>query len=247
MAYPYVLTAGILTGTLFSLLVGRRKGLPALTVLDGVLAAGTGGLLVGRILYVLAHLAYFQEHPAEALALWRGGLSGFGSVVGGLLGILVLSTWRRQAPRLLLNVLTPGASLVVIAAWAGCLQAGCAWGRETWPTEGLLWHLSLNLPDLYGLRAPRVAVQVMGILWGIVLLIASSFALRFRWRNTGPLWLLLYSLGDFALSSFREDLSPGPGGLSLLQWADLGLFVGTLLAFLRPGEGKTFKNRLRRP
>ncbi|MCX8066923.1 MAG: prolipoprotein diacylglyceryl transferase [Anaerolineae bacterium] len=241
MAYPYILITGTLTGILFSLLLGHRKGLPAWTVLDGALAAGIGGLLVGRILYVLAHLAYFQEHPAEALALWRGGLSGFGSVVGGSLGLLALIAWRRENPRLLLNVLAPGASLVVLAAWAGCLQAGCAWGRETGPSQGLLWHLSLDLPDLYGLRAPRVAVQGMGILLGIVLLFASCLALRFRWRNIGPLWLLLYSLGDFALSSLRGDLSPGPGGLSLLQWADLGLFVGTLLVFAaaKPLKRKT--------
>ncbi len=232
MTYSSILTAGVLTGTLVSLLLGSRKRIPPSVVMDGVLAAGMGGIAVGRALYVLAHPAYFQEHPAETLAFWRGGLSGFGTVAGGLVGILLLSARRRQEPWRLMNLLAPGAAVVVVAAWAGCLRAGCAWGRETWPAEGLLWRLSMDLPDLYGLRAPRVPVQLMGALWGVFLLLLSSLGWRLRWRNVGGLWLLLYGLGDLALSFFRGDLPAGPGGLSPLQWADLGLCAGALLTFL---------------
>ncbi len=136
MPYTYALIAGVLTGTLFSLLAGRREDLPVWVVLDGALAAGVGGVLVGRALYILAHLAYFRENPLEAPAFWYGGLSGFGAVAGGMLGTLFLSARRRWDPLPILNTLAPGASLVVIAAWAGCLQAGCAWGREAWLWTG---------------------------------------------------------------------------------------------------------------
>jgi len=156
-----------------------------MVVVDGVLAAAVGGLLVGRLAYVAAHLPYFREHPTAALALWQGGLSAPGVVAGGAMGAGVLARLRGQSPRLLWDALAPGAAVVVIAAYLGCLRAGCACGRETWPGDGLLWTLSADLPDLYGLRAPRVAVPVLGMGWGALMLVLTLWMAR-RGRATTP-------------------------------------------------------------
>ena len=50
-------------------------------------------------------------------------------------------------------------------AWLGCLMNGFAYGIETYPGQGLRWRVSLELPDIYGIRAPRVAVQLLGAGW----------------------------------------------------------------------------------
>lgn len=238
--YRAALTVGVLVGVALSLWVGRRHGLPVLFVLDGALAVAVGGLLLGRLAYVAAHLAYFREHPTAALTLWQGGLSAPGVVVGGGAGAGILARIRRRAPGPLWNALAPGAAVVLIAAYLGCLRAGCACGRETWPTDGVLWALSAELPDLYGLRAPRVAVPVLGMGWGALMLALTLWAAR-RGTATGgrpapgafPLWLALYGLGEFALGFLRGDTAPRVGDLSALQWAGLGILVaGITLGFL---------------
>ncbi len=81
--YRAALMVGVLLGTALALWTGRRNGLAAMVVVDGVLAAAVGGLLVGRLAYVAAHLPYFREHPMAALALWQGGLSAPGGGAGG--------------------------------------------------------------------------------------------------------------------------------------------------------------------
>lgn len=229
--YRDALMAGLLLGAALSVWVGRRNGLAALGVLDGALAAAVGGMLLGRALYVGAHLAYFQEHPGQAWALWRGGLSAPGVVIGGMAGAGVLTWVRRSDPRPLWDALAPGAAVVLIAAYLGCLRAGCACGRETWPDQGLLWTLSADLPDLYGLRAPRVAVQALGIGWGALMLTGTLWAARRG--GAGALWLLIYGLGEFALGFLRGDTTPAVGPLSALQVASLGIaLAGAILGMV---------------
>jgi prolipoprotein diacylglyceryltransferase len=262
--YRAALTAGVLLGTALALWTGHRNGLPVMVVVDGVLAAAVGGLLLGRLGYVAAHLPYFREHPTAALALWQGGFSAPGVVVGGAVGAGVMARLRKLPPGLLWGTLAPGAAVVLIAAYLGCLRAGCACGRETWPGDGPLWALSAELPDLYGLRAPRVAVPVLGMGWGALMLVLTLWMVRggrttasgattpgvtargataratprsprprrasarggFSPRGvapTGPIWLALYGLGEFALGFLRGDAPPLIGGLSALQWAGLGI------------------------
>ncbi len=234
--YRAALTAGVLWGTALALWAGRRNGLPVIVVVDGVLAAAVGGLLLGRLGYIAAHLPYFREHPTAALAFWQGGLSAPGVVVGGAVGAGVMARLRRLPSGLLLGVLAPGAAVVLVAAYLGCLQAGCACGRETWPGDGPLWTLSAELPDLYGLRAPRVAVPVLGMGWGVLMLVLTLWMARGGRAATprataraAPIWLALYGLGEFALGFLRGDAAPLMGGLSALQWAGLGI-LGTAIA-----------------
>lgn len=225
-------------GTALAVLWGRRWRLRPMAVVDGALAAAGGGLLAGRATYVAANWAYFHNHRAEALQVWQGGLSAPGALVGALIAVFILCRVRRIDPRPLLDALAPGAAVVASCAWVGCLEAGCAWGLEVWPGQGLLWSLSAELPDLHGLRAPRVAVQALGAGWyGLSL---AGILLLGRQGRAFPLWLLLHAAGDFGLSFLRGDLARPALGLAVAQMVDLALaLVGLVLLAIpewRPGS-----------
>ncbi len=220
--YRGLLAVGLVLGLALAVLRGRRAGLPAAVLVDGTLAAALGGLLLGRAVYVAAQWTYFRHSPGEALALWRGGLSAPGVLAGGLLAVAGWAALRRVDGRRVLDVMAPGAALLVVCAWLACLGNGVACGVESRPDQGLLWSLSAELPDLYGLRAPRVAVQALGALWGGVVL---ALLLARCWRRPFPLWLLLYAGGDFALAFWRGDTTAWLAGLSAVHVADVGLAV----------------------
>ncbi len=127
----------------------------------------------------------------------------------------------------MLDVLTPGVAVLAACAWLGCLLNGCAYGIETYPGQGLLWALSLELPDLYGIWAPRVAVQLLGAGWSAVALTAVILAGRHR-RFEGlvfPLWLALYTAGSFGLGFLRADEVGLVAGWRADQVTDLALVV----------------------
>jgi phosphatidylglycerol:prolipoprotein diacylglycerol transferase len=188
-------------------LEARRRGLDVMHVLDAALAAAVGGLILARAAYVGANWNYYTNHLRQALWLRDGGLAWQGAVVGGTAGATILCTVRRRRLLTTLDVLTASAASLAIFGWLGCFLAGCAYGSDTFPGQGLLWMLSLDLPDLYGIREPRVAVQLLGAGWS-ALVFAATLAAQRRARHGGmvfALWLMLHSFGSFGLEFLRGD------------------------------------------
>ena len=226
-SYSALLGIGLLGGAVIACLSARRHGLDTPCVLDAVLAAVLGGLVGARAAYVAVNWSYYGDHLARALDVWGGGHIWQGGVIGGLTAVLVYCAARGVVPWPVLDVLSPGAALLAICAWLGCLLDKCAYGIETCPGQGLLWALSLELPDIYGIRVPRVAVQLLGAGWGVGALIVIAFAMR-RARLEGlvlPLWLALYCAGSFWLGFLRADGMPPSAGLRIDQVADLAFFA----------------------
>jgi phosphatidylglycerol:prolipoprotein diacylglycerol transferase len=225
--YAGLIDAGLLAGAAIAWLAARRRGLGVARVLDAALAAAVGGVIGGRAAYVAAKWAYYQDHVRRALRPWEGGLSWHGALAGGMVGVLAYCAIRRTSPRAMLDVLAPGVATLATCAWLGCLMNSCGYGIETYPGQGVLWALSLELPDLYGIRAPRVAVQLLGAGWSAVTLAALVFAGR-RPRCKGlafPLWVALYGVGSFGLGFLRADEVAMVAGWRADQVADLALVV----------------------
>jgi phosphatidylglycerol:prolipoprotein diacylglycerol transferase len=225
--YAALVGVGLIGGGVITWLAGRRRGLNPGHVLDVSLTAALGGLVGGRTVYVAAHWAYYGDHLRQALRLWGGGLAWHGALVGGLLVTSVYGAVRRIRLGLVLDALAPGGAFLAACGWLGCLLNGCAYGIETYPGQGLLWSLSLELPDLYGIWAPRVAVQLLGAAWGGIVLAGVVFAGR-RARMEGllfPLWLAIYTLGSFGLGFLRADESSLILGWRADQVVDLVLSI----------------------
>jgi phosphatidylglycerol:prolipoprotein diacylglycerol transferase len=225
--YAALVDVGLIVGTAVACLAARRRGMRAAHALDGALAAALGGLAGGRAAYVAANWAYYQTHVRRALRPWDGGLAWHGALAGGLVAVVIFCAVRRLSLKSMLDALAPGVAVLAGCAWLGCLMNGFAYGIETYPGQGLLWALSLELPDIYGIRAPRVAVQLLGAGWSAIVLVALLIAGR-RPRSQGlvfPLWLALYSAGSFGLGFVRADEVAMIAGWRVDQVADLALAV----------------------
>lgn len=193
---PFTLFIALaLLAALLWLAISRSQERESTTAIDAALAASAGALLLGRAGFVLFHLSYYSQRPAEIAWFWQGGLSAFAAALGALLGLAAYaqltggSVWR-LGDRLILP-----AQLPLFAAWLGCLLEGCAYGfklpASSWvpPT-----------PDLLGVAQPRWPVQSVGALAtlaGLVLLLVlrqrlqSGFLLAIGLANHGALLLLL--------------------------------------------------------
>jgi prolipoprotein diacylglyceryltransferase len=175
---------------------------------DAALLGCCGGLVGARAAYVAVNWAYYEQHTSEALRLWAGGLAWQGGLLGGLALVLLYAARWRLPVGALLDALTPGLAWFILCLWLGSGAANDVYGRETFPTDRL-WSLSADLPDLYGLRAPRVNVPLLGAVWsGLVLALAL---LRGRARAPGTSFLVclaLTGLGGLALVPLQANPVP---------------------------------------
>ena len=113
--YTVLLDLGLILGLVLVYFEGRRLLQSGETGLDLGLWAIIGGVIGGRVAYVLANWGAFQEEPIRALRLWEGGLSFHGGVLGGLTVLLLFALFRdrglpatRKSFWQLADTLTPG-------------------------------------------------------------------------------------------------------------------------------------------
>jgi phosphatidylglycerol---prolipoprotein diacylglyceryl transferase len=208
-------------------------------VVDACLGALLLGVAGARAGHVALNWSHFAFHIPEIWQLRAGGLDWHGAVWGGLLGLALATRWRRVAFWPLLDALTPALPLLALAGWWGCAAANCGFGVEVDTLANYPPLIVAELPDVYGIPAPRYNTALLGWLLGLAALLLTIWLLardRLNGRRFG-LVLALLSLGMFGIGGLRADYAIYWQGLRADQWLD-GVMLGTgvLLMFLAPSR-----------
>lgn len=241
--YSFPLLLGIGTAVGLTWVAWRVKAKQVSGHLDAALAALLGGLLGGRLVYVVLNWLYFRSHPGEILQIQLGGLTWIGAILGGLLALSVFAALMRRPVLGLLDALLPLVTVLVMTSWLACWLDGCAYGRSSagW------WAFPAR--DEWGVITPRLPVQFLGATLTLVLfwLVDAIDLPRSRQPvpgTTAVRWWAGFSLLMLALSFLRGDPAPVLAGLRLDTWASLTMAVlpgfVIIVAYLkRKGERDT--------
>lgn len=189
--------------------------------LDAAILCLFGALVGSRIAAVGANWAYYGDHIAETFQVWKGGISGIGALVGGMLAVAIVSvSWRIPVGKLA-DAMLPLAGTIAVAAWMGCWLGGCSYGMasSSW------WAITVR--DELGVTVKRFPVQLAGALLTLMLVWGLDWASRFLpIRGMGAaIGLFGLSAVVFGLSYLRSDPMPVWRGLRLDAWGALGLMV----------------------
>ncbi len=244
-SYTVLLDAGLLLGLAVAWWQARRRfdvGDNPGAVVDAALWGVVGGVIGGRVGYVLAQQEYFAYHPEEVWRVWQGGLSWHGAFLGGVLALAawnVLRTWLTPRPRdespkqkpppllALTDALAPGLALGMAFGWIGCLLSGVGHGVVSYGP------LTYDLPDLYGVYARRFATQPVGAVWSLIVFALLLLTGRRSQRgfNTS-VYLFLAFGGDLLLSFTRADETLHWGVWRAGQVVDAVLAAVGLIGFI---------------
>jgi phosphatidylglycerol:prolipoprotein diacylglycerol transferase len=232
-------------------LEGKRRGIASERIVDAALWAVVAGIIGGRVGHVLANQEYFAEDWGRAFYLWEGGLAFQGAFLAGLLALFLYSAYHKLPFLALADTAALGLALGQVFGWLGCLMGGCAYGLESHGAT-FLAHLSLDLPDAYGIYAPRFATQPLASAFSLAIFILL-WAARRRWLfDHAPfdfalrpcsgraqdrpfpgfafaLYLLLYTSGQFLLEFTRGDEAIYWGLWRVSQWLYLAEAVSALV------------------
>ena len=178
-----------------------------------------GVILGGRLGYCLFYKpGYYLGHPLEIFAIWSGGMSFH----GGLLGVIAATLlWARMRGRPWLQVTDLGVPCVPLGLAAvrmGNFINGELWGRPADPS--LPWAMVFRGAG----STPRHPSQIYELLLEGVLLFALLWPYARRPRRTGQVsgaFLAGYGVLRFLVEYFREPddfLGLQALGLSRGQW-----------------------------
>jgi phosphatidylglycerol---prolipoprotein diacylglyceryl transferase len=217
----YLLGAIACTAVIVSELSRRRGPIQAEETIFMV-AYGLVGILVGgRLGVIIFHPAYFFGHPLQILAVWLGGISLHGALIGILVSGWLLAR-RRGLP------LVEMADIGILA-----LPLGIMFVRIGNFINGELVGTPTTLPWAIVFpgagKLPRHPSQLYGaFLEGLVLFIVL-WLFRKKARRPGQvlaMFLLLYGVFRFVLEFFRE---PGVSGSNALFWLTTAQMLSVIM------------------
>ena len=202
------------------------------TDVDDILFVGVLGVVLGgRLGYCVFYKPlYYATHPLEVFAVWQGGMSFH----GGMLGVIVaMIWWARRHNRHWLQVtdlVAPCVPLGLASGRVGNFINGELWGRVAGPDVpwAMVFRGAGDLP-----RHPSQIYQFLGE--GVLLFVVMWWYAR-RERGLGQVsgcFLMGYGTLRFLVEFFREpDAHLGllSLGLSMGQWLCLPMIlVGAVL------------------
>jgi len=219
-SYTVVLALGILAGLGLAFYLGNRDSINSEIWISGLLLAVLAGLILGRVVFVLANASYYSENISEIPLIWRGGLSYHGVLIAGL---IFLAAWTRFKGRSFGGIallLAPSLALVSSFGWLACWLDGCAYGRQS--TAGFL---VADLPDSFGVFALRYSTQLLALVLCLLIFTLTLAIRQYRRIHWLPwLTLLLLSAGRLVVSLLRGDSVPILGSIRMDTIAE-GLLI----------------------
>ena len=170
---------------------------------DLVFDVTMGIILGGRLGYVLFYgTSVFWEHPLQILAIWNGGMSFHGGIVGV---ILALWYFARQVKMPFLRV----TDLVVLY-----VPIGIFWGRLANFINDELWGRVTTVPWAVrfpnGGYLPRHPSQIYEALAeGVLMFVVLNVLWRFKWVReregfVSGVFACLYAVMRISMEQFRE-------------------------------------------
>ena len=216
--------------------LGRRRiaqGLAPVTreQFDDLVFYGVvGTLLGGRLGYVLFYKpAHYLANPLEVFAIWQGGMSFHGGLLGVMLA-MAFAAWRHRVDYLrLMDFVAPLCPLGIAAGRMGNFINGELWGRVTDLPWGMVFRGAGDAP-----RHPSQLYQfaLEGMLLFVILWWYSS---KPRPRGAvSALFLIGYGVFRFIAEFAREPdafLGYLAMGLTMGQWLCLPMIAGGLWLF----------------
>ena len=205
--YALAYIAGLVLGWLLARALAARDalwgGLSPMTPedMDDLLFWTTLGVILGgRIGYVLFYNpAYFAAHPAEVLAVWQGGMSFHGGLIGTIVALVLVARMRAIPVLSLFDIAGVVAPIGLLFGRIANFINSELWGRATdvpwavvFPNGGgvarhpsqlyeaalegaLLLAIMLWLVNAGGLRRPGLAAGVFGIGYGLARITVEAF------------------------------------------------------------------------
>ena len=194
-----------------------------------LLLAGLVGARIWQVFFF--DWNFYKNNPGEIIAIWHGGLSIQGGVVGALLagGLYV---WRKKLPFWeLADLAAPGLMLAQAIGRDANLMNGDAFGGPTGGDFGIVYPAGTIARDTFGTQPLWPAEVWEGQV--DVIIFALLVILKLKKWPSGTIFLLymaMYSLSRFFLEDLRGDSPRFLFHWTAAQWSSVAaLFLALVL------------------
>jgi len=257
--YGFCLLLAVLAAWALVVHLAKRQNIPTEKIVSLCFWAIIAGILGARLFYVTE---YWNEmlrfDPKGDLLLLEslqsvfnfpdGGLTVFGSVLGGMLGAVIFMIRNKMPVLRTFDILATAVPLGMAIGRIGCLLNGCCFGGVTDSACGIVFPVGSPahfhqvfhglVPEESGLVLPVHPTQIYSSMLALLLCGTLLFLgkLRFYQQRDGLLFasfMILYSVGRFCIEFVRTDEDSFFGtGLTVSQNVSIAFGLAGVILFM---------------
>ncbi len=228
-SYGFMLMVAFLLSIFVAIREAKARAIAVESVYDLAFFILIGGLIGARLAFVFYNWPLFALNPWEALAVWEGGLSFYGGLIGGLVAGLIFVYWKNLVLEDMFDIVGISLPLGISIGRVGCFLNGCCYGKPTHLPWGVFF------PGV-GYKAHPTQLYELFYTF-LIFLIVYFFRYRIGRGNVFLVFLLLYSFFRF-LNEFLRVNPPFILGLSGSQVVSILVFVFSVIFLIYRLKGE---------
>ncbi|MFC1951668.1 prolipoprotein diacylglyceryl transferase [Chloroflexota bacterium] len=228
--YGILITIGIITSLIVATIDAKRRGEAQEHLLSAALLVIPLGVIGARLYHVIDLWDFYYQNPASILG--GAGLGLFGAVIGGAIGLIIYTKWKKLSTLRWMDIVAPGVILAqAIGRW------GNYFNQELYgyPTD-LPWAIYIDpthrIPGYEGFSHfhPLFFYEFLLNFSGFILLMVLGRKLKHHLLDGDifSLYIVWYGMGRY----FLENLKPNVwtfAGVATAQWI-AGIAVSVVVA-----------------
>ncbi len=235
--YGLMIALGIVAAILLLSHRAKKKGYDEDKIFNMTIFAVIGGVLGGKLLYIITDFKSIMENPISILTNFGEGFVIYGSIAGGALAVILYCRAQGFQAFKIFDLVIPSVAVGQGFGRIGCFLAGCCYGAETTLPIGVEFTNSLFAPSGVHLHPTQLYSSVFNFLLALLLLWYDRR--KKKDGNTLALYLIIYSIGRFLIEFIRNDPRGNVGILSTSQFiAIFTLILGVILFYIPHKKGR---------
>jgi prolipoprotein diacylglyceryl transferase len=225
--YGILLAVGVVAGATVAGRRWARWGHSREQFDDVVVVMVITGLIGARLYHVATDYQLFTGNWIRVFEVWKGGLSIWGVIIGGGIGLVVRCRMKHYDVLGIMDAIVPGLLLAqAIGRWGNYFNQELFGKPSTLP-----WALEISpgkRPAGYAQFATFHPTFLYESIYCVVLIGVALWVER-RWRlrrgQLAALYLSGYTFGRFWFEQLRIDKAHEVGGLRVNSWIEIAIFL----------------------
>jgi prolipoprotein diacylglyceryl transferase len=238
--YGLLLAVGVLVAAWIAERRWLARGYEAKAFSDMAVWIVIGGVVGARAYHVISDYQLFTDDWLRVFQIWKGGLSIWGVLAGGVIAVIVLTRIKHVETLPLMDCIAPGLlAAQAIGRWGNYFNqelfggpTDLPWGIEISPGKRPSGYL-----DVTNFH-PTFLYESLYDLCVVAILLRLSATRRLRPGSLSLAYLVLYGAGRFGLELLRTDTTFRLLGLSRNGWISLAVVLAGSLWLWRRERGR---------
>lgn len=234
--YGTMIAIGVLCAYFCAVTLARRTKLDPDAIFGIFVVSAVSGVVGAKVLYDLTILDKIIQNP-RLLLDFANGFVVYGGLIAGIAAGILYCRKKKLPWRGYLDCAAPSIALGQGFGRIGCFLAGCCYGIQTDGPIAVTFHTSQFAPN----GVPLFPTQLFSSAFDFLhcLLLCLILKRRKRQGTVGACYVIIYSIGRFAIEFFRGDTARGAVGLlSTSQFISIFTAIagGAMLLYFRRRE-----------